>query len=278
MKQETTKLSMPRQFWLAASLIMLAWISPTTGQESTAQEPGADANAAFNALFSSAEKRLQSAGPRLDAVRAEVIEELVAFDTEYAGSVAAAVALLNAGNLAEVLGEYDRAEGLYRNALREGLTQELHGDISNAIAGVIARPGRVVPDFTATTMAGDEVSPESLKGKVVLLDFWATWCGPCVAELPHLQSAYETWHPKGFEIISISVDQQRDDVTKFQKRNAMPWKHVFDEDRPAEQRLAERFAVYGIPHTILVGKDGKIVATELRGNALSIAVEKALGQ
>jgi thiol-disulfide isomerase/thioredoxin len=237
-----------------------------------------EAEVAFNRLFQAAEQRLLAAGPRLDEVRAEVIEELLAFAKQYDRTVAASVALQNAGNLAEVLGDFDGAEAHYRRGIGHGLPENLYRDLSYALSNVIARPGREVRDFTATTMDGKPVSPESLKGKVYLLDFWATWCGPCIAELPHLQEAYKDLHDKGFEIVSISLDSNKADVTQFWKRNPMPWTHVYDEDRPQDERLADRFGVYGIPHTILVGKDGKIFAQDLRGAALAKTVQAALGE
>lgn len=238
--------------------------------------PDAQANAAFSVLFKSAEERLMAAGPRLNEVRGEVIQDLVAFADEHRGNVAAAVALQNAGNLAEVLGEFDRAESLYRRGLEHRPPQEIYAEVANSVARVIARPGREIRDFTATTLDGETVSPASLKGKVYLLDFWATWCGPCIAELPHLRRAYKVWNDQGFEIVSISVDQNKEDLTDFIAKNAMPWLHVYDEDRAVDERLGDRFGVYGIPHTILVGQDGTILGGGYRGQALDEAVEKAL--
>lgn len=270
--------------WKAACALIIAlgiWMAPGVaaqddGQDASAPATEDRANAAFNALFRSAEERLMAAGPRLNEVRADVIVELVEFAEEYRGTVAAAVALQNAGNLAEVIGQFDRAEKLYRRGLEHRPPQEVYSAIANAVADVIARPGRTIRDFTSTTLDGETVSPESLKGKVYLLDFWATWCGPCIAELPHLRRAYKQYNEQGFEIVSISLDSEKEDLTDFLGKNEMPWKHVYDEDRDADQRLGDRFGVYGIPHTLLVGPDGTIIGGGYRGQALDAAVEKAL--
>lgn len=278
----------PNTIWrmaaVAMALIGLGAVGPASAPAQTGDSgqaegavPDQEANAAFDALFKSAEKRLMNAGPRLNQVRGEVIGELVEFADEYRGSVAAAVAMRNAGNLAEVLGEFDRAEKLYRQGLEHRPPRQVYSGIANSVAHVIARPGRQIRDFTATTLDGDTVSPESLEGQVYLLDFWATWCGPCIEELPHLRRAYKVWKDQGFEVVSISLDSDKEELTDFIEKNDMTWTHVYDEDRPADNRLGDVFGVYGIPHTILVGQDGTIIGGGYRGHELDEALEKALG-
>ncbi len=113
-----------------------------------------------------------------------------------------------------------------------------------------------------------------MQDKVILVDFWATWCGPCVAEMPNVIAAYD-YHDKGFEVVGISLDEDKAAVEKFVSDNKMPWPQYFD-GKGWENELAQQFGIKGIPATFLVGKGGKIIASNLRGTDLETAIEKAL--
>lgn len=120
-------------------------------------------------------------------------------------------------------------------------------------------------------------TPASFKGQYVLLDFWATWCAPCIAELPTLQTADSTYGGQDFTILSLSFDGERSTVTDFLRDRDMPWQHAFVEGG-FESEIANRFEVVGIPKPILLGPDGQIVATEsdLRGENLLTTLEEHL--
>ncbi len=138
--------------------------------------------------------------------------------------------------------------------------------------------GKPVPSFEVTTLEGKKLTDRDLRGKVVLLDFWATWCGPCIGEMPHLHEAYRKFHDRGFEIVSFSLDASPDAVKEFRKGEwKMPWTHVFLEGG-FDSKVAQAFEVSGIPEPVLVGRDGTIVAVEpdTRGSDLLGAIEKAL--
>jgi thiol-disulfide isomerase/thioredoxin len=138
-------------------------------------------------------------------------------------------------------------------------------------------PGSEPVPFTAKDLDGKDVAPADYKGKVLLIDFWATWCGPCMAELPHVLEAYEQHHAAGFEILGISLDRATDEekLRKTIADKGMSWRHVFD-GKYWQAEVAQLYDVSSIPFTVLVGKDGKVVATNLRGAKLGEAVKAAL--
>src|SRR6266496_5940233 len=137
--------------------------------------------------------------------------------------------------------------------------------------------GAKFPDFDEKDVTGKPISVANYKGKVVLIDFWATWCGPCVAELPNVLKAYEKHHSKGFEIIGISLDQDEAKLTKFTKQKNMGWQQFFD-GKGWGNKLASKYGINSIPATFLLDGEGKIIARNLRGDALEEAVAKALAK
>ncbi len=128
--------------------------------------------------------------------------------------------------------------------------------------------------FVATN--GEEVDVAAMRGKVILVDFWATWCGPCIQEMPNVIAAYEAYHESGFEVIGISLDDDLGELEQFIAANNMPWPQYFD-GKSWGNELAASYGIKGIPSTFLIGKEGKIVATNLRGDELNSAVKNELG-
>jgi len=150
--------------------------------------------------------------------------------------------------------------------------------LSTAASGGPIRTGTVFPDFSDTDyFAHKPISLKQFRGKVVVVDFWATWCGPCVAELPNVKRVYAKYHDKGLEIISISLDSQLSRFERFVKQRKMSWHHIAD-GKGWNARLAQRFGVSSIPAMFVIGRDGRVVSVRPRGSQLADAVRAALKQ
>ena len=140
--------------------------------------------------------------------------------------------------------------------------------------------GDAAPAFRATTLSGRAINfTDDFRGQLVLLDFWATWCGPCRAEFPHLREAYEKFHARGFEIVGVSLDEPRgipkENVQRFLANQSATWDVVYSD----AGGIAGAYRVNAIPALFLIdGDTGKVIAmdTQLRGDALSSTVANAL--
>jgi len=143
----------------------------------------------------------------------------------------------------------------------------------------ILRKGQAFPGFTVKSLEGQDLTLESFKGKVVLVDFWATWCPPCVAEMPEITAVYEKFKASGFDILSLSLDAKVEDIAPFRaEKFPMPWNHTF-LGRGKAHPLIETLNVNSIPRPILVGPDGTVIepdGNKLRGKLLGLSVEAAL--
>lgn len=111
--------------------------------------------------------------------------------------------------------------------------------------------------------------------KYILLEFWASWCGPCRGEIPHLKHTYEAWKDKGFEIISISLDEKEKDWKKAMQDEGMSW-HQYRVKAGFEDSLIKAYNIQGIPYALLIDSDGKIVRYGMRGASLDLALEELL--
>jgi thiol-disulfide isomerase/thioredoxin len=138
-------------------------------------------------------------------------------------------------------------------------------------------PGSKFPDFSETDVARKPLSLANYKGKVVLIDFWASWCAPCVAELPNLLKVYEKYHARGFEIIGVNLDQDEMVLTAFTTRKQIPWQQ-FSDGMAWRNKLVLKYGVTTIPATYLLDREGTIIAKDLRGKALETAVAKTLAR
>jgi len=152
-------------------------------------------------------------------------------------------------------------------------------DAPSRMGGAVApklKIGETAPDFELTTLKGNNISLASLDGKVILLDFWATWCGPCVADLPKLIDLHSRFGGRGdFVMISISLDWDESRLRDFVKKRKMTWPQVFGET-PGAQAATNKYGVTGIPAVFLITGDGKLVAVDLPGEGIAPKVENML--
>lgn len=132
--------------------------------------------------------------------------------------------------------------------------------------------GMPAPEISLPTPAGQTISLSSLRGKVVLIDFWASWCGPCRVENKHLKELYAKYNEEGFEILQISIDTKRKDWIDAIKKDDLPWINI--SDLKANTAAVMVYNVQSIPQTVLVDKDGKIIGKGLRGEALEKKLEE----
>jgi thiol-disulfide isomerase/thioredoxin len=169
-------------------------------------------------------------------------------------------------------------------ALNSGLAVEgLDPQMKQSAEGMLARLdtmkklkiGAETLEFATTDLAGKSISPKDYRGKVVLLDFWATWCAPCRAEMPSVVALYKDYNSKGFDIIGISMDNNRDALDTYLKENDMKWRQIYD-GKGWKAEIGQLYAVSTIPATFLIDKQGKIRYKNLRGDELKEAVEKLI--
>ena len=118
-------------------------------------------------------------------------------------------------------------------------------------------------DLKYTAVDGTQVDLAQMRGKVVLVDFWATWCGPCRGEVPDVVAAYQKYHDRGFEVVGISLDTDQGALNDFTTQNGMVWPQYFD-GQGWSNSIARANGVHAIPAMWLIGKDGRLITKDAR--------------
>ena len=142
--------------------------------------------------------------------------------------------------------------------------------------GRLIATGTDIIDFTAESLEGDSVRLADIRAdsEIVLVEFWASWCGPCRAEIPHMKQAYEEHEPNGFEIVSFTIDNDREDWELASEEEDLPWPNL---GMGEEAEAPTAYSVTGVPRNYLVdSKSGEILATDLRGHHLDVKLDELL--
>ena len=194
-------------------------------------------------------------------------------------SQASLIGVMEASEAAEAAGGdtaawLAKAEKHLKDFPAEKMNKVVEGKIKSIKASADLKTKPLEMKFTAVD--GREVDVSKLQGKVVLIDFWATWCGPCVAELPNVLKAYKELHPKGFEIVGISLDGEKSELEAFVKEKGMEWPQYFD-GKGWQNEIATKYGIQSIPAMWLLNKKGMVVNTAARGN-LEEQVTKLLAE
>lgn len=231
-----------------------------------------------SALAGGADK--EKAGKAYEKVLSETVPEMMKFIRKYPDSEEAEKARYIVGS---IFTRYASDTWLKKNlkaakaflADLEESEHRLAKSMKGKVLDIELLAGKAPPAIEVTALDGKPLSLDDYKGKVLLIDFWATWCGPCRAELPNVKQVYEKYHEKGFEILGVSLDKDRGKLETFIETEDMPWRQVFD-GKGWENEIAALYGVSSIPKTYLLDGKGKVVKFNLRGEELGKAVGELL--
>ncbi len=277
---------------LVAVLAALVFSTAGFAQEASAEPSSAtaptQAQVDLDALIETIGTKLR-AGEQSAASLADELKQFDVLLAKYAGQrtdEVARIALMKAMLFLQIFEDFDEGALQLRKIVADFPSTEIATEVSGLLVELepmIAakklkarlRPGADFPTFSELDMNGKTLDLAAYRGKVVLVDFWATWCGPCVAELPHVIAAYEKFHAKGFEIVGVSLDKDRGRLEAFLKENNMTWVQHFD-GQGWNNKISKSLGIDSIPATFLLDQNGRIVATDLRGDVLATEIAKLL--
>ena len=217
-------------------------------------------------------KRIAQIEQEYTAAERQVVDKVKAMLPDMGTSLASLFAL----NFVNVETDFETYDALAQRFEKENPNsphaKSLIGRVAR-IKGVMV--GSSAPEITLSDTTGNAVALSSLRGKYVLIDFWASWCGPCRAENPNVVRMYNKFKDKGFTIYSVSLDKTKAEWQRAIRNDNLPWTHVSDL-KFWQSIAAQQYGVQAIPATFLLDKEGKIIAKNLRGEALEQKLEEVL--
>jgi len=202
---------------------------------------------------------------------ADVLKELLARGVRH--EIVPEARILLAQTLAES-GDGASATALLDSVIREG-RPDWAVERARLLRPGCRRIGQPATDFAARALDGSNIRLSDYAGRVVLLDFWATWCGPCRTTIPEIAQLYERYHAQGFDVIGISLDTNEEALRSFIATYRMPWQQVF-EGKGWQSEIGRTYGVNGIPALFVIDRGGRIRGNELRGRPLEEMIQRLL--